>query len=404
MTENDIYNNEAKYKKALQQIKSKIILEKPIRGIYYCKNKENIEYFERLVRRFEVDDPSYVRRLKLLQTLKLITFIVECNLKDVNGLERDNLIIKIRETTKSINQLKRISQDVKYLGKLIFDEDYIPKFFINFDIKTDKSRQKAREDKLTYEEYERIIRYFNKNLVVQTFLATMKETLVRPQELCYIKIKNVDFLEQHAIVYVTEHGKEGIKKLLIMDTFPYLVKLLNSHKNRNNKESYLFLSHYGNQMTPFAINKHLKKACKKLEIDKPITCYSFKRFGVTFRRLRGDDDVTIQRIAGWTSTKQLKTYDQSNQDDVFKIELAKRGLVKDKKYSKFTPQTKPCPYCGELVGFAESACPNCSHIVDQDLIRKRVETDKEIIQFMKILKKEMPISKLKEIMAELSGE
>ena len=77
------------------------------------------------------------------------------------------------------------------------------------------------------------------------------------------------------------------------------------------------------QMKPKNVNKMIRKACKDLQIDKPITCYSLKRNGVTMRRLRGESDVEIQHAARWTSTKQLKTYDLSSQDEAFKNRSSK---------------------------------------------------------------------------------
>lgn len=87
--------------------------------------------------------------------------------------------------------------------------------------------------------------------------------------------------------------------------------------------------------------------------------------------------LPIQKIAGWTTTKQLRTYDLSDQQDVFKIELAKRGLIKDKKFKIYTPKTKPCLYCGELVGFSESICPKCKRLVDPSEIKKQFESSKK---------------------------
>ena len=83
----------------------------------------------------------------------------------------------------------------------------------------------------------------------------------------------------------------------------------------------------------------------KLGIEKPITNYSLKRSGVTLRRLRGDSDSVIQHIAGWTSTKQLKTYDLTVHDDIFRIELAKRGIVNDPQHQVYSPKTRQCPFC-----------------------------------------------------------
>jgi len=47
------------------------------------------------------------------------------------------------------------------------------------------------------------------------------------------------------------------------------------------------------------------------------------------------------------------------------------------------PQSKNCPFCSELVGFAESVCPKCLHILDRNLVRQRAEKDEILNEFIK---------------------
>ena len=182
---------------------------------------------------------------------------------------------------------------------------------------------------------------------------------------------------------ITEHGKEGPKKLLVVDAFPYFVKWFDNHPEKG-CDAFLFLNERGGQLNPWAANKKIKAARKRLGIKKPITNYSLKRSGVTLRRQRGDSDTTIQHIAGWTSTKQLKTYDLTAQDDIFNIELAKRGIIKDPQYKKYAPKTKKCPFCETDNGFAQEMCSTCKRPLDREKIRETMgETEtKAVDQFL----------------------
>jgi len=380
MAEDDIYGNKKRWENwVLEYINKKNILKKPEnpKRLYYCKNKENFKYYVKLIRSFEVDDLSYIRRGRLKDVMNLLCFFIDIDLKNANSLEREEIIIRIRERIKP-SQLTKTASDIRRIGRILFDDVERPCFFREFRIKTDISRQEARKDKIGIIEFDKIMKYFNKKSNIKAYLSLAFESLARPQEICYTKIRDVEFYDEgYAIVHINSHGKEGIKKLLSIDSYPYLLQMFTEHKDRTNKEAFLFLNEYGNQLTPFSINKQIKLACKKLKIDKPITCYSIKRFGVTYRRLQGDDDITIQKIAGWKSTKQLKTYDLSDQDDVFKIELVKRGLLKDNKLKEYQPKTKICGYCGHLVGFSETKCPKCNILVDKDLIKERYERSKD---------------------------
>lgn len=390
MAENDIYNSKRRYESFVNNlIKNKKILEKPDKNslrIYYCKNKDNLKYYDKLLRIFEVDDLSYIRRIKLLNVLTILCYHINLDLKKANSVEKEEVILNIRKTTKP-SQLKKFEADIKRIGNVLFEDKDKPDFFKTFKIKVDRSTQKAREDKLTYEEFDSIVKFFSNDDVMQCYLTIAFETLVRPQELLFTKINDLEIKENYAIINISSHGKEGIKKLLVIDSFPYLIKMFNQHKNKKNSNAFLFLNEYKNQLTPFAINKKIKNALRVLEINKPITCYSLKRFGVTFRRLRGDDDVTIQRIANWTSTKQLKTYDQSNQDDVFQRELAKRGLIKDEKFKQDIPKTKTCDYCNTLIGFAEDCCPKCLRVVNKELIKKELIKQEDMIKKLELFNK-----------------
>lgn len=389
MAENDIYNSKEKYERFEKSIKNKSILKKSKKAKYYCKNPANLKYFDRLMKVFEVDDTSYVRRDSLLRLLKKLTYFIDIDLKDANSLERENVIIQIRKGTKT-TQLKRLEGDIRRLGRILFDDDERPCFFKEFKIKVDKNREKLREDKLSFSEFDKLVKYFSNYPLMQAYLTIGYETLARPQELLYIRIKNIDLCENYAYLVVSEHGKEGCKKLLSIDSFPYLLKYFENHIDKDNKEAFLFLNKIGTQLTPALINKHIRSALKSLKINKPITAYSIKRIGVTHRRLKGDSDVTIQRIAGWTSTDQLKTYDLSDQDDVFKKELAKRGLIKDKETKKYLPKVKICPYCNQTNAFGEDQCSRCHHFLDGFLVekKKKEETSMKKLLWL-LLKKEV---------------
>ena len=172
-----------------------------------------------------------------------------------------------------------------------------------------------------------------------------------------------------------------------IDSYPYVVKWYNAHPLKNNPDAFFFLNigDFGKfrQMNPININKHLREKLELLGIKKKITCYSLKRNGVTYRRLRGDSDAVIQHTARWTSSKQLKTYDYSQQEETFMIELAKRGIVKDKKYQDYKIMTKKCLFCEHINGITDDICSNCKRPLDRTRIIKEQEAREREIQDLK---------------------
>lgn len=404
MADDDIYGNQRHYNRFKESIKD---LHKPAKHRHYhCKNPNNITYFYKLCSYLESKDLSYVLRLRLMQTLKLVTFVVD---KDLKRLERDDIneVMAYAHTRyNTVSSKKTFVKHLKYIWKILFpvldekglpDERLIPHEVRHLSTKVDKAKQKARKDKLTWQEYDNIFNYFSNDPRMQAYLSLALESLGRPQEICYTKVGDVELFDNYAKINLSSHTKEGIGILQCIDSYPYVLKWLEVHPRRNDPEAFLFVNlgdqKKGSQLHPYSINKMLKNACNKLSIPKTITCYSLKRNGVTFRRLRGDSDVQIQHAARWTSTKQLKTYDQSDQLDALRVELVKRGYLEDDSTGENTQKPKICYFCEHKNGHAEITCEQCKRPLDRNKLREEAEKkDKQfdlLLEEIKGLKEEI---------------
>lgn len=384
MAENDIYNSKGKYERFKGALS---ILTKAEPGRkYVCKNPDNLAYFQKLFLRFEAQDLSYVRRLRLLHVLKIVVHNTSKELKDLARDDIDAIVTFVNErmSAKTISDFK---VDIKFIWKSILpdsdergrsDETVHPYVVRHLKTNIDKSREIGRKDRLSWPEFEKIVAYFSNKPCLQAYLMLALESLGRPQELLWRRIKDVELYDNYAKIHLTSHGKEGVGLLQCIDSYSYVTAWLNKHPYRNDPESFLFVNEVGNQLTPIVINKHLRIAFKKLGIHKPVTCYSLKRNGVSFRRLRGDSDVEIQKAARWTSTKQLKTYDLTDQEDAFKLELIKRGIVEPgPEHAHLRPKTQPCVYCKTPNKFTDVTCHVCNRPLDRKKVMK-LEREKEL--------------------------
>jgi len=397
MANDDIYGSKAKYEKFKENLlelakplKTKEEHEedktKPTTKKYYCKNPDNLEYFKKLFLTFESKDLSYVRRIRLLQVFKVIVNETDKNLKDLVRQDIDQ-IVSFANQTFNAKTSADFRRDIKYIWKIILpdndekgrpDETVSPYVVRHLKSTIDKSRQETRQDRLSYEEFEKIVTFFGDKPCLQFYLMEALESLARPQELLWRKIRDLELHDNYAIIRLSDHGKEGTGLLKCIDSYAYLTDWLNVHPDRTNKNAYLFLNENKRQLSPFVVNKHLRKACKQLGITKDITCYSLKRNGVTFLRLQGRSDLEIQHTARWTSTRQLKTYDKSEQSDSIKKELIERGLIPDDGSVKgIQPKTKPCFYCRELNKITSVTCSKCNRPLDREKIAE-LEREKEI--------------------------
>src|SRR3989338_8086346 len=378
MAENDIYDSKGKYEAFKNNLKQLLNPPKPKdKRKYYCKNPHNLRYFETLITKFEALNLSFVRRIRILHMFKIVVHCLSKPLPDVTREDIDQMVTFVNQTLsdKTASDFKK---DLKLIWKIILpelddkgrpDENAVPYVVRHLRTEIDRSKQKIRKDRFTWEEFQKVLEWFAQKPCLHYYLMQAFESLRRPQELLYRKIKDVELHDNYAAILLSDHGKEGTGIIHCIDSYPYLTAWLNAHTDRNNPEAWLFLNAKGEQLTPFGINKMLKSACAYLKILKPITCYSIKRNGVTFRRLRGDDDNTIQKVAGWTSTRQLKVYDLSNQYDVLKSELIKRGIIQpDQEHQHLAPKTKACLFCKTMNKVNDVTCIHCTRPLDREKI------------------------------------
>jgi len=379
MAQNDIYGSEQIYLRFKENLPA--LLKAPDKRDknkkYYCKNADNLQHFKTLIRKFEAMDVSFVRRVRLLNVLKIATYGIDKPFTEATREDIDLLVAYANEHM-SAKTACDFRKELKLIWKHILpendekgraDETVVPYVVRHLKNSMDKSRQVTRKDKMSFEQFEQLVQYFSKKPCLQAYLMVAYETLARPQELLWRRIKDVEVKDNYATILLSDHGKEGTGVLHCIDSLIYLKQWLNVHPYRNKPDAFLFTTEKGEQYQPPTLNKHLRNACKRLKIPH-VTCYSIKRNGVTIRRLRGDTDVEIQKIARWTSTRQLKAYDLSNQHDVLKMQLIKRGLLPaDQDTQKDIPQNRQCVFCHQWSKFTDQTCKNCGRLLD----RKKAE-------------------------------
>ncbi len=391
MAEDDIYGSKGKYEKFIRRIPDLIrpLDEKRVWKTgwrkYQCKNPENLQYFNKLIPIFAARDLSFVRRLRLFRVLNLICHAAEKTLADCDRDDTNAIVVFAHGQLHSWNSKGDFIKDMKWLWKVLLperdergriDDAIVPYPVRHLSAKIDRSKEKCK-DRLTFPEYQKIVKAFSGDKRLQAFLTLANESLGRPQEILYVRLRDVEMHDNWAKVWISEHGKEGTGFLQCIESFLYLADWLNEHPLRHDQDAFLFItlddSHRYGQLRPETINKHLRAKLGLLGIKKRITCYSFKRGGVTYRRLRGDSDAVIQHVARWTSTKQLAVYDQSGPSDVLKGELAKRGLLQGREALEFKQPNKTCLFCKTMNGIGDDCCRTCKRPLDRERITKQME-------------------------------
>ena len=396
MAENDIYNSKRQYETIIRKIEGGIYLQPDKTTHYFIRNKENVKYFKQLINEFEFRDISYIRRIQIIKALRKTCFCTDKNLKDLTREDVKGIISELYSAHKTLATRRDFVNYNKAIWKIILPEidnngrpdDTVVPYPWRIAIHADKSLQRDKIDKISSSEYDKIQNSLNKDPRIQLYFALMYECLARPQELCYVNLADVDVYDNYARIRIKEHGKEGTKTLQVIDSYYYLVEWLNRHPKKDDKTKPLFITMSNNnryeRLTPKHANKILRRKLKEIGINKPITNYSFKRNGVTVRYLSGESAQNIQKIAGWTSTEQLRTYDLSEQEDFFKEELIKKGILKvaDKDKNRFVTY-KICSFCNSINPRANDMCSHCKRPLNRERILKEEANKEKEIQDLK---------------------
>lgn len=412
MAEEDAYGNKAKYERFIENLEefalepqNRVKNDRRKQGKYYCRYKPNLYYFNKLAERFAFQDLSYIRRNRMFDTMRIITWFFDKDLKDVTREDIDNLVKYIHTIGRKATAKRDYLMHIRVIWRILFPvvrkteegmeeiQDDYPYVVRHIKLKVDRSKEVRDKDILEQGELSQILDYFVNEPAIRAFIAVVTGSAARPQEALYRQLRDVKVepTEDSATIEVSSHGKEGNKLLLCTWTYPYLAEWLRVHPAKQNKNSWLFVNQSNKntlkQIKAATINKKLRKACKVLGIDKRITIYSLKRTGISMMRLWGYSDREIQAIAGWTSTRQLQTYDYSSQRDAFEKIMARHNKGNGVKI--IPPEAKICMFCNESNEFTAELCKKCKRLLDRSKIEDVLKERQQMPEQMKAVMQQL---------------
>ncbi|MBR9683098.1 phage integrase family protein [Candidatus Woesearchaeota archaeon] len=247
MAEDDIYKSEGKYHQFVEKLD--FLTEKPQKGKYYCKNPKNVAYFRKLIPRFEAHDNSYIRRIRLFQVLKIITYVSEKDLAKCDCDDIDQIMAFSHTTNKSIKSKRDMIRDIKLIWRVLFpekdkkgrvDETITPYPVRHLKPHIDRSKEKLRNDRINWEEFQKIVNFFSGDARLQAYIMLAVESLGRPQEILYTRIKDYEFYDNFAKIWISEHGKEGTGFLQCIDAYPYIMEWYQQHPFKDDPQAFFF--------------------------------------------------------------------------------------------------------------------------------------------------------------------
>jgi len=235
------------------------------------------------------------------------------------------------------------------------------------------NHKKLPEELLTEDEVKRIIEKCD-NLRDKTLISCLYESGCRVGEIGTMKIKHVSF-EQYG-ARLTVNGKTGMRKILIVNSTPYLQEWINRHPY-NDKENYLWISNNGKSLSYTRIVAILKNASRRAGIKKKVHPHILRHSRATLlASTPGMSDASMKHYFGWTQgSKMAATYIHMSGMDTDKAILMANGIETNSEKIKSKLEPKKCLKCKNLNEFTNRFCKICGFVLDKEEAEKIMEDD-----------------------------
>ena len=233
--------------------------------------------------------------------------------------------------------------------------------------------QKLPEDLLTKEEVEALIN----NAPTErdrALIATLYESGMRRGEMFSIKVKNVSFDENGAVILIPD-GKTGPRRIRLVFSTTFLRQWLDVHPVKGDREAALFCSlrePFG-ALTDSGLRCQMKKIAKKAGIQKRVNAHSFRHARCT-HLAEHLTESQMKSYLGWTEGSSMAAvYVHLSGKDIDNAILKMNGIQVDNTHAEGLKVGK-CPRCHDINPESAKYCNKCGMPL-KDEIRERIERD-----------------------------
>lgn len=258
------------------------------------------------------------------------------------------------------------------------------------------SKKKIPEELLNEEEIKAMIRAAP-TLRDKTLISTLAESGARVSEIGTMKIKQVSFEEYGARLSI--NGKTGARKILVINSTPYLQEWINSHPYNDNPEAYLWYNQQNKPCLGYArIVAILKLAADKAGIKKRVYPHLL-RHGQASRMALVMSESAMKQYFGWTqASKMAGVYVHLSGKDTDEAILRANG-IQVKKDEKPKQELKPirCERCKVINETTNKFCKICGLPLDKKEAQRIIKEDVERTQADEIMNKLIQDDEIKEL-------
>ncbi len=231
-------------------------------------------------------------------------------------------------------------------------------------IKPQKSK-KLPEDLLTQQDIETLLKNCGNNRD-RALIATLYESGMRKGELFSIKIKNIQFDENGAVITIPE-GKTGARRIRVIFASSFLREWIEVHPIKENREASVFCSLRApyKTITSAGLHDQLVRIAEKAHVQKRINPHSFRHARATHLA----EHLTEQQLKnylGWTQGSSMaQVYVHLSGKDMDNAILKMNGINIDETHTDGLKVGR-CPRCKELNPERAQWCNKCGLPLQND--------------------------------------
>ena len=321
---------------------------------------------------------------------------VETYLEDVRGISRG----EIRNYKKAVKKLYRWQYG-----------DDMPKWVSTLKLDTIESTVQP-SDLLTQDEVDKILAAC-RHPRNKAFISVMLDSGMRVGALASTRIKNVEFNQYGAIIYISKTSRSkkttAAKGIPITWSTGYLNQWLSVHPLQDDPEAPLWITLNG-AMEPLSyksIRLMIQNIAKDAGIKKRVNPHSFRHKAITSWILDGLNEQEVKHRAGWSkgSMQMLKIYGNFTDDEINNKIFERYGL---KTEGKRQVTLDRCPRCNNILKATDRFCSQCSLVLDQAMAKEITATSKHIPDALSLLMADpatqaLIAEKMKEMMKTTEG-
>lgn len=277
---------------------------------------------------------------------------------------------KLAESTKKGLKIM-LRKFYKYIRGVDEPKKYPPEVDF-FTLTISKSNSLIPEELLNEKEMGQIIRA-GKNDRDRALLAVLCESGCRVGEVGSLQIKHISFEEYGT--RITVKGKTGMRKIILINSTPFLQTWLNNHQKGDDPEAPMWMGPTGDFLSYGRIKHILNYSVKKSEIKKRVYPHLLRHSRATILA-KTLSDANMKNYLGWAQgSKMAGVYIHMSGKDTDEAILKANGIEIKREKIDSPLKPKECLRCHTKNPYTNKFCSTCSLPLDEETARKIIDMD-----------------------------